>query len=317
MKKRSNVVILCFVLAFLLVVTACSSGNTTTQEAEGPEAAEKEESAVEESEPDEVAVPNGLAEEEIEIEFTTSDGRTLTGTYYPAVTLDAPVVILMHWVMGEKTDWTQIAYWLQNRGLAGVTENSTGINMDMPWLDSTWFPPMPADQSYNVFAFTFYNCENGGCMTIEREKWELDAQAAYETAMTLEGVDPTRIIGIGASIGADAVADGCLYINTVYPDTCQGALSLSAGSYLTLNYKNVVDELNTLNPAVPVQCFYSTGDAESAPVCESIPENENYSTVKYEGSLHGMMLIQPDLEHDTLSLIQEFLNATVGRDQGY
>ncbi|MGV8026868.1 MAG: hypothetical protein AB2L18_09955 [Anaerolineaceae bacterium] len=43
----------------------------------------------------------------------------------------------------------------------------------------------------------------------------------------------------------------------------------------------------------------------------------NYSIVKYEGSWHGMMLIQPDLEHEPLLLIQEFLNATVGRNQGY
>lgn len=312
MRRISNLFMMCcFAFTLLLIVTACSSGDVATQEAEVPEATKKEESAAEESEPDEVAVPNGLAEEEIEIEFTTSDGRTLTGTYYPAANLDAPVVILMHWAMGEKTDWVQIAYWLQNRGLTGITKSAYG---DMPWLDSTWFPPMPADKSYNVFAFTFYNCEDGGCQTFEREKWLLDAQTAYETAMTLEGVDPTRIVGIGASIGADGAVDGCLYINSIYPDTCQGALSLSAGNYLTLNYKTVVDELNAIDPAVPMQCFYSTGDGESASVCESITEDENYSTVKYEGSQHGMMLIQPDLEHDTLSLILDFLNATVGAE---
>jgi len=315
MKKRSKLLILCCTFVFLLVITACSSDDTAEQEVADQPAAEQEEAVEAEVEQeDEQIEPSGPAEEEIEIEFTTSDGRTLTGTYYPAAKSSAPLVILMHWVMGEKTDWIQIAYWLQNRGLAGITENNTGIDMPMPWLDSSWFPPMPADKSYAVFAFTFDNCENGGCRTIQREKWLLDAQAAFEIAKTLEGVDPKRIVGIGASIGADAVADGCLYINTVYPDTCQGTLSLSPGNYLTLDYQPVVTELNAMDPTVPVQCFYSTGDRESAPTCESITVNENYSTVKYEGNLHGMMLIQPDLEHDTLSLILEFLDATIGEE---
>ncbi len=316
MRKRSTLFTLCFIFACLLVVTACSSVQTTEQETEVPEAAEKEELAVEKSEPEEAAASNGLAEEEIEIEFTTSDGRTLTATYYPAAKLNAPVVILMHWVMGDKTDWTQIAYWLQNRGLAGVTENMTGINMEMPWLDSSWFPPMPAGRSYNVLAFTFYNCKVDGCMTIEREKWLLDTQAAFVTAMTLEGVDPTKIVGMGASVGADAAVDGCQYINIKYPNTCHAAISLSPGSYLTLDYKDVVDELIDIEP-VGVMCFYATGDAESAPTCESIEVNENYTPVKYEGNYHGMMLIQPELDHDTLTLIMEFLDATVGRHEGY
>lgn len=313
MKKRSNVLILCFVFALLLVVTACSSGTAAVPEVEAPETAEQEEAAEESEEEQAAPVSNGLAEEEIEIEFTTSDGRILTGTYYPAANLNAPVVVLMHWAMGEKTDWEQIAYWLQNRGLAGISENATE---DMPWLDSSWFPSMPVDKSYNVFTFTFYNCEDGGCQTFEREKWLLDVQAAFETARTLEGVNSTKVVGIGASIGADGAADGCQYINFHFPYTCHGAISLSPGSYLTLNYKDVVDELIDIEP-VGVLCFYATGDAESAQTCESIEVNENYTPVKYEGNYHGMMLIQPELEHDTLTMIMEFLDATVGWNEGY
>ncbi len=77
-----------------------------------------------------------------------------------------------------------------------------------------------------------------------------------------------------------------------------------------------MDELIDIEP-VGVLCFYATGDAESAQTCESIEVNENYTPVKYEGNYHGMMLIQPELEHEPLTMIMEFLDATVGWDEGY
>lgn len=313
MKKKLNLFTVYLVLTTLLVVTACSSGESENKApvAEEPTAEQSEGDEEKESE-QEAPIPDGLTDATRAIEITTSDGRILTGTFYPAANLNAPVVILMHWVMGNETDWTPIAYWLQNRGLADAADNNGGADQNMPWLDSSWFPTVPADRSYNVLTFNFYKCEDDGCMSFDRGEWLLDSQAAYETARTLEGVDPTRMVGIGASIGADGVADGCLYINSEYPDTCQGALSLSAGSYLTVDYKEVVAQLNMMEPVVPVQCFYAAGDSESATVCGAITEEGNYTAVKYAGNEHGMMLIQPDLEHDTLTLILQFLDATIG-----
>ena len=44
--------------------------------------------------------------------------KILKGYYYPSASdQPAPLVVLMHWVMGDMSDWYEIAPWLQNRGL--------------------------------------------------------------------------------------------------------------------------------------------------------------------------------------------------------
>ena len=308
MKKGRIFSFICFALMFLLVFSACSADTAAVDNTQEEVQAAEEGKEVKEESVD-AAAPDGLTEEKITMEITTSDGRTLDADFYPAASLNAPVVVLLHWAGGGKGDWEQIACWLQNRSLAGVTESENG---SVPWLDSSWFPEMPADRSYNVLAFTFESCGSGGCQSFEREKWLLDAQAAFATARTLEGVDPTRIVGVGASIGSDGAADGCLSLNSEYPGTCKGALSLSPGNYLTLNYADVVEELSSMEPTVPTQCFYAVGDSESATVCQAIQDIESFTAIEYQGSNHGMRLIMPDLEHDTLTLIMEFISDTVG-----
>jgi hypothetical protein len=59
--------------------------------------------------------------------------------------------------------------------------------------------------------------------------------------------------------------------------------------------------------------LYGRGDAESAAVCQPLPESDAGKTVAYEANFHGMMLVQPNLDHDTLALMIEFLDATVER----
>ncbi|MBM4424202.1 MAG: hypothetical protein FJ030_12575 [Chloroflexi bacterium] len=83
--------------------------------------------------------PAGPPPEPQAIEFTASDGQALTGMYYPAASLNAPLIVFVHWVAGNETDWAETAFWLQNRGLGGNTPNPEGV----PWLDSSWFPPVP------------------------------------------------------------------------------------------------------------------------------------------------------------------------------
>ena len=68
--------------------------------------------------------------------YCFADGTQLDGIYYPAAFLDAPLVILMHWAPGDQYDMAEIAYWLQNRGLGGVSDDTSG----KPWLDSVLVP---------------------------------------------------------------------------------------------------------------------------------------------------------------------------------
>jgi hypothetical protein len=228
------------------------------------------------------------------VEFQAEDGQALLGTYYPAAVNPAPTVVLMHWAPGDETGWPVIAAWLQNRGL----EVETGGD---PWLDPSWFPPMLEGQSFAVFAFTFRGCD-GGCSSFEPEGWLLDAKAAMKTASELDGVDPTRMVAIGASIGSDGAVDAC-------GEGCLGALSLSPGSYLRVPYDEAVAAVD--GAGYPVWCLAAEGDSESAPTCQSA-SGDHYRVVIYPGSEHGMELIQPEIEPSALGLILEFLQLTFG-----
>ena len=209
-----------------------------TQPAESPTESPPTEPAPTEVPPTEVPptdtpVPTSLPAlpaEPQRIEFEAADGQSLVGTYYPAEVNQADTVVLMHWAPGDQGEWVEIARWLQNRGQVGE-----GGAAARAWLDSSWFPPLPAEQSFAVFSFTSRGCD-GGCSSFQPEGWLLDAQAAMETAKGLPGVDPKRLVVIGASIGADGAADSC-------DDGCLGALSLSPGSYLTVPYADAVDAL--------------------------------------------------------------------------
>lgn len=314
MKKNLPLTSVLLMVAFLLVAVSCS----TTPE-EKVDEAESSPSIIEDQESDSQSeaqtdmqqepVEEGLADAFLEMEFTTSDGRTLKGTYFPASFSPAPMVVLMHWAPGDQRDMRELAFWLQNRGFSDYpTENPPSE----AWLNPDWFPQLGEERSYGVFTFTFDGCE-GSCKNFDREKWLLDAQAAVQTASTLEGVDPARIVTIGASIGADGAADGCIYLNSEYPGSCQGAFSLSPGDYLTLSYADVVEQLHSSVPSAITYCLYGRGDAESAAVCQPLPESDAGKTVAYEANFHGMMLVQPNLDHDTLALMIEFLDATVER----
>ena len=315
--KEIRVILLTLFIAGAILFSACEGSPSTEMNEENQQSPEEVEPEVvpdaEESAPEaEESAP--LAEEAVAVLpsdpqktiFTTSDSVELNGVYYPAGSASAPLVILTHWAQGDQDDWVEIAYWLQNRGMGG---HSTG-DESTPWLDSSWFPAIEPEISYNVFTFTFRNCEKG-CKSFEREKWYIDVQAAVEYAYELDDIDKGNIIMIGASIGSDGAVDGCAYLNQIYPDACKGALSFSPGNYLTIDYAEMVKELGAISDPKPVWCLYAESDPESAVVCSNIKEN-NYTPYSYPSDVvfsngHGMNLIAPNLDPDPLELTLEFL----------
>ncbi len=314
---RKPIVLLLFVL--LLTLSACGPGATaTTAPTEPPTETPPPAEPPTETPPPTVAPTEppvteepGLASlppEPQSIQFQAADGQNLEGIYYPALANPAPLVVLMHWAPGDQYDWVEIAYWLQNRGLGGQSANPEGV----PWLDPSWFPPLPAEweeQSFAVFTFTFRGCE-GGCSSFD-QNWLLDAQAAMETAHGLEGVDPQRIIAAGASIGADGAPDGCFWLNQQYENSCLGGFSFSPGDYLTVPYANAVDTLETEQPPKPDWCLFAEGDTTAAQTCRSA-SGDHYRMVQYEGDMHGMLLISPDVEPNTLLLLLDFMELSLG-----
>ena len=67
------------------------------------------------------------------VKFAAEDNQELDGTFFPAGRRSAPVIVFMHWYPGDQFDWTEIAYWLQNRGQHGELDG-------VPWMDPSWFP---------------------------------------------------------------------------------------------------------------------------------------------------------------------------------
>jgi hypothetical protein len=236
-----------------------------------------------------------------EIHFQALDGEMLTGFYYPGLKTPSPLIVLMHWALGDENDWIEIAYWLQNRGLG----ESRLPDENKAWLDSSWFPPVSEDVSYAVFTFTFRGCNNG-CKIFLRDKWLIDVEAAMNAAINLEGIEKDSIVTIGASIGSDGAVDGCYIINEHVPHTCRGALSLSPGSYLTVPYDIAVEHLEEDGYPKAVWCLYSDGDKPSALACKSA-SGDNYRLFEYKGEQHGMMLIDPNVKPNVLDLFLQFL----------
>ena len=311
MKKRI-IHILIFAFSLLIPLSSCQS-DAPQQAAEADQSAEveqveieeKEEAAVKEDEPQEIAPVLVDPVEKKEITITTGENRSVDAIFYPSKYAEAPLVILMHWAPGDQKDWVEIAHWLQNSGFGGTGENSSSN----AWLDPTWFPKMDEDRSYAVLTFTFPGC-NGGCSAFDSE-WLADVQAVVDYAHGMETIIADKIITVGASIGADGAVDGCLHLNTIYPGSCSGSFSMSPGSYLTVEYEQAVRDLGALTTPVPAWCLYAENDGGSAEACGNF-EVENYTAYPYPANAvlengHGMMLVEPNLEPNPLELLVQFL----------
>jgi hypothetical protein len=244
------------------------------------------------------------------VEFESGDGVTLVGTYFPAAVNPAPIVVLMHWAGGTQEDWfapglgwPQLALILQNR----QEEASGGTHLASRIA--------AFDASYGVLTFNFRSFAPSG--DGDWDDMYMDAQAAVQFAKTLEGVDPTRILTAGASIGADGAADGCL-MNGVRDPACIGTISLSPGSYIGLDYVETALALGDL----PIACIAAESDTPSYSTCMAANEATNeedhdLETIIYEGfSEHGMAMFSIDQEPRLLEFMLDYFLAAVAATEG-
>lgn len=243
-----------------------------------------------------IPVEESLPAKPRQINFTAEDGTALVGTYYPPAQSQAPIILLMHWARGDQTDWVEIAQWLQNR-----TDEYAEEDVAPQSAITGLLPQMPEGLSYAVFTFDFRgfgeSVESGSSGS--PDGWLMDAKAAVSTATNFSGVDGSRYLNIGASIGSDGAADTCL-------DGCAGALSLSPGGYLGIPYSEAVANLDSNHPGALIWCIASEGDTPSSTACQSA-EGSNYIRILYPGSAHGMDMFQPGLEPDIGQILQDFV----------
>ena len=320
MKSRTFTIYVCLIL-ILTLIAACGKKTAATPAAT---AAVTEASAVTEAPAQTAAAteapavttnedPNALPPEPQPVSITTADGKTLDGYYYPSAKNPAPLVILMHWMMGDKSDWNEIAVWLQNRSQVNPFPNP-GDPTQFRWWDPTWFPEVPEEDSYAVLTFTYRDClpfDQQGCPTIDDAGRLQDSYAAMLFGRELEGIDQNRIVAIGSSIGADGAADACLYLNKQYPEACQGSYSLSPGDWLGVSYVATIAEMGSMEPPIPAWCV---ADEKEYGVCEAAQGAGNpavYKPFRVPNGQHGNMLLSPDLSPLPMQLILDFLAETV------
>jgi hypothetical protein len=253
--------------------------------------------------------PPALPPEPQPVTFQAGDGQELRGLYYPAAVQPSPVVVLMHWVGGDMSDWYEIAVWLQNRGQKNPFANPG----DASWWDPAWFPPVPEGVSYGVFIFSFRGCapSQAGCANWTPEVWLLDAQAAMLKATELEGADTTMIAAFGSSIGADGAPDACAWLDEQMPGSCKGALSLSPGGFLEIPYPVPVQQLGGNQPPVAAWCL---ADETEFSFCEmaEMAGNPAYRDFMIPGGQHGNMLLRPGLDPLPMQIILDFLDEVFG-----
>lgn len=218
------------------------------------------------------------------VAFTAEDGRELVGYFYSSWMPNAPVVVLMHEFGNNQAAWKEsnIIAWMQNYG-ALDTSGQAYI------YAGGRLPNLPKDRSFAVLTFDFRGHGESqpplsGDLYQNRAGFLMDARAAYALARTLPGVDPSRVIGIGASVGADAVVDAC-------GEICAGAFSVSPGGWLGIHYHDAAEAV--LARGYPVRCMYAAKDDPSPSTCWSVNPNDLYRIYEYPGVKHGMTFFVP------------------------
>lgn len=198
------------------------------------------------------------------VTFKTASGITLTGVYYPAATNPAALVVLMHGSGGHYQDWIAngMVQWLQNRGRH---ENASYPPVD----DPTSFAPMPAEESFAVFAFN-----NSAGDTME------GTHAAILAAQALPGVDPHRLVTMGGSFGADAATEACTLPG------CVGVLGFSPIGAIGRNtYAQLVTQLGAQGKVA--WCIKAQGDAHGCPPAQG----ELFRAILDPGVAHSLGLL--------------------------
>ena len=112
----------------------------------------------------------------------------------------------------------------------------------------------------------------------------MDARAAYQAAAAQPGADAGKVFGIGSSIGADAVVDGC--------DSCAGAISLSPGDYLGTSYADAMKSVTSRG--MPVMCVAAENDLTAFYKCKDL-ESAGFSKQIYSDGGHAMKLFRQSL----------------------
>jgi hypothetical protein len=168
---------------------------------------------------------------------------------------------------------------------------------------------MPDALQVAIFTVTFRDCAGpSGCVGWLGMKWAMDATAALVTASQLEGVDPQLVSTIGTSIGADGAVDSCLRYMEQTGRKCAGAMAVSPGSYLEMNFAATVKKLT--DAGILTYCVSGRGDNDSYRTCNSFTEDtDKYVKIIQDNNNHGIAFATPSADPNLLEMMITYLTA--------
>jgi dienelactone hydrolase len=217
-----------------------------------------------------------------DVQFPSADGTALAATYWPPTHSPAPGIVLMHMMGHDRDSWGILPALLQGAGVADTAGQA---------------------QSYAVLAFDFRGHGESDGSASDRAGMLDDAKAALAYIQSMPEVDKSRIVLIGASVGADAAVDACT-------EGCIGAISLSPGSFLGPDYNDALSAI----ASKPVLCVASEGDSHSADTCRGGEQvsMDDYQFHIYTGSAHGTdMFAITDEQPQLTDLVFEWLSGHI------
>ena len=190
----------------------------------------------------------------VAVSVNAPDGLALQGVFYPPIgQTPAPGLLLLHMLGRQKEDWGELAARLQQLGY-GV------LAVDMRGHGAT-----------------------GGA--VDWTAAEADVPVMLEFLRGLPGIDPERIGGIGASIGANLILRGC-----AADGGCRTVILLSPG----LDYRGVTTEDAMIQLGmVPIMFAASSEDeyaASSSTRLDSLAIGD-HNLIMYDGAGHGTNML--------------------------
>jgi dienelactone hydrolase len=221
------------------------------------------------------------------VELTTSDGLTIVGTFVPAQGASpAPACLLVHQLGADRSTYSDFQQALAAAGIASLAIDMRGHG------ESTG----GAELSHRGFS---------------QEQWEdvaNDFKAGLDYLRSQNGVDPTRLGIVGASIAANlAVIFAADEISSGAANTVKALVLLSPGTrYHGIQPLPRARDLGR----IPVLVVSSSHDSQSYPGSQSLSQAARNATLEtFEGSAHGTDIF--NTEQDAISRLVEWLSGNL------
>ena len=192
--------------------------------------------------------------------ITAADGTALQARYYAPSRRPAPAALLIHQAGGSQQDWASLVEPLHSAGYAVMTFDLRG--------------------------------HGGSGGQASWAQTSADMQAALALLSQLPGVDPSQIVTIGASVGANLALNGCADLVG-----CAAAVLLSPGlDYYGLATAGAMPRLGSR----PLLIAASENDANNpadSMMLDSLATSGDHQLIVFPAAGHGtqMLAAQPDL----------------------